>query len=120
MTHHRYATSVTFTQAGADVDRAPWKEHRPCPTCDTLVRTRITDDVLQGTETVHGTCRLPGVAVTVSLASPARMPDVARHIAEHRLMHDTRSGPLVAGSELGLDRCSPIQPGAAGELRAGD
>jgi hypothetical protein len=27
VTRHRYATSVTFTQAGADADRALWKEH---------------------------------------------------------------------------------------------
>jgi transposase len=31
VTRHRYATPVTFTQAGADVDRAPREEHRTVP-----------------------------------------------------------------------------------------
>ena len=29
MTRHRYATPVTLTQAGADVDRYPQEGHRP-------------------------------------------------------------------------------------------
>ena len=46
------------------------------------------------------------------------MPIAARNIAELRLMLDTRSGPLAAGRAFGLDRGSPIQPGAQGVVAA--